>query len=283
MTVVPYIQSDMALFHGEALEALRMLGDGQADAVVTSPPYVDMRPEYGTPTEWLPIFKELGRVVNGPMLWNVGRKWVEGVEQMWWLKIIEAATEAGWEHWDTLVWWKPNANPIQGRIATNAHEYILAFGRPGADFDEEVRRRPYAIGSAERLKRRWVSSISVKDDGPERSGARRNERKGERRDVNPSGARGSSVLIHTTGKEKGINHPAPMALDLALELVEFACPAGGTVLDPFAGSGTTAIAARVRECRSVMIEVSESYCMVLLDRLAKVPLQMSLLTTTKEA
>ena len=201
-----------------------------------------------------------------------------GVEQLWWLKIIEAATEAGWQHWDTLVWFKPNANPIQGRIATNAHEYVLAFGREGTAFDEEARRRPYAIGSAERLQRRWVSSISVKDDGPERSGAKRNERKGERRDVNPNGARGSSVLIHTTGREKGINHPAPMALDFALELVEFACPAGGRVLDPFAGSGTTAIAARMRQCHSLMIEESPDYCKVLLERLSKVPRQMSLLT-----
>lgn len=268
----------MALYQGDAAEVLRLFGDGQFDCVVTSPPYVDMRPEYGTPTDWLPIFSELGRVVSGPMLWNVGRKWVEGVEQMWWLKLIEAATEAGWQHWDTLVWWKPNANPIQGRIATNAHEYVLAFGGEGMVFNEESRRRPYAIGSAERLQRRWVSSISVKDDAAGRSGVKRSARKGERRDVNPNGARGSSVLVHSTGREKGIKHPAPMALDLALELVEFVCPAGGIVLDPFAGAGTTAVAARMRECRSVLVEVSADYCGVIVERLRNIPGQISLLS-----
>ena len=274
------IRPSLNVYHGDAVEVLRTLGDESIQAVVTSPPYVDMRPEYGTPTDWLPIFQELARVVDGPMLWNVGRKWVQGVEQMWWLKIIEAATAAGWQHWDTLVWFKPNANPIQGRIATNAHEYILAFGREGMEFNEEARKRPYAIGSAERLRRRWVSSISVKDDDEERSGAKRSERRGERREVNPAGARGSSVLVHTTGKEKGINHPAPMALDLALELVEFATPsnADSLILDPFAGSGTTAIAARMRGIDSVMIELSPEYCKVLVERLGKVPRQMSLLT-----
>lgn len=271
-------EEDLTVYHAEVMACLPAFPDDWVDGVLTSPPYVDMRPEYGTPTQWVPIFRELLRVVNGPMLWNVGRKWVEGCEDMWWLALIDAAKEAGWQHWDTLVWFKPNANPIQGRIATNAHEYVLAFGKEGVEFDEEARRRPYAIGSAERLRRRWVSSISVKDDGQERSGARRAERQGETRDVNPRGARGSSVLIHTTGKEKGINHPAPMALDVALELVEFVCPAGGTVLDPFAGSGTTGIAARMRQCNSVMIEEREDYCRELMRRLGQVPRQMTLLS-----
>jgi DNA modification methylase len=270
-------EEDLTVYRGDALGVLAALPDDWVDAVLTSPPYVDMRPEYESPKDWVRIFEELLRVVNGPMLWNVGRKWVEGCEDMWWLQLIDEAKEAGWEHWDTLVWFKPNANPIQGRIATNAHEYVLAFGKEGAEFDEEARRRPYAIGSAERLRRRWVSSISVKDDGEERSGARRSERKGERREVNPAGARGASVLVHTTGKEKGIKHPAPMCLDVALELVEFVCPAGGTVLDPFAGSGTTAIAARMRQCNSVMIELSPDYCAELVRRLSLVPRQMTLL------
>lgn len=270
-------EPDLWVYHGEAQATMAALPDDWVDGVLTSPPYEDMRPEYSSPKRWVEIFGQLHRVVNGPMLWNVGRKWVDGCEDMWWLKIIDEAKEAGWEHWDTLVWFKPNANPIQGRIATNAHEYVLAFGKEGAEFDEESRRRPYAIGSAERLRRRWVSSISVKGDDAERSGTRRTERQGERRDVNPNGARGASVLVHSTGREKGINHPAPMALDVALELVEFVCPAGGTVLDPFAGSGTTAIAARMRQCNSVLIEEREDYCREIVRRLSLVPRQMTLL------
>lgn len=263
----PYLDdSDLVLFHADVLDALDVLPDGLVDGVVTSPPYVDMRPEYGTPTEWRPIFEELNRVVDGPMVWNVGRKWVDGIEQMWWLVLLTAAAEAGWEHWDTLLWLKPNANPIQGHVATNSHEYLLCFGKPGVDFREESRRRPYAEGSEARLKRRWVSSVSVKGDDAERNGQRRNERRGERRDANPDGARAPSFLVHTTGKEKGIKHPAPMALSLALELVEFVAPPGATVLDPFAGSGTTGLAARKLGRRSILIELSEEYCAEIAER-----------------
>lgn len=269
----PYLEDpDLVVLHADVLDGLDHLPDSLVDGVVTSPPYVDMRPEYGTPTEWAPIFDELYRVVRGPMVWNVGRKWEQGIEQMWWLKLLGGAAAAGWEHWDTLIWFKPNANPIQGNVATNAHEYLLCFGKSGARFREESRLRPYAEGSVERLRRRWESSISVKGDTPERNGARREERKGERREPNPEGARAPSVLIHTTGKEKGINHPAPMALDLALELVEFVVPDGGTVLDPFAGSGTTALAARNLGRRSILIENKEEYCREIATRLQQLSL-----------
>ena len=264
---------DLVLYAGDALEVLRELDTASIDAVVTSPPYVDMRPEYGTPVSWLPIFDELARVVRGGMLWNVGRFWRNRIEQMWWLNIIDAASDAGWEHWDTLVWFKPNANPIQGNIATNSHEYVLAFGRPGVEFNESARKKPYAPGSAERLRRRWVSSISVKGDGPERSGAHRAERVGERREPNPEGARAPSILVHLTGGEKGNKHPAPMPTELAAELVSLAL-AEGTVLDPFAGSGTTAVAARQLGIHSVLIEVSDEYCDMIVTRLQ----QFSLLT-----
>lgn len=272
----PYLEDpEVVIYNEDVLDALGDLPDGLADAVVTSPPYVDMRPEYGTPSEWLPIFEELRRVVRrGGMVWNVGRRWEKGIEQMWWLELINAATEAGWEHWDTLIWFKPNANPIQGNLATNAHEYLLCFGQPGSVFHEDSRLRPYAEGSEARLRRRWVSSISVKGDGPERSGAKRLERRGETREPNPGGARGTSVLIHTTGKEKGNKHPAPMPLDLALELVAFVSAERGAVLDPFAGSGTTALAARTLRRRSILIEIEEEYCEMIAHRLETTTIEL---------
>lgn len=263
---------DLTLYGGDALEVLREIKTASVGAVVTSPPYVGMRPEYGSPNSWLPIFEELARVVGGGMLWNVGRFWRKGIEQLWWLDLIAAATAAGWEHWDTLIWFKPNANPIQGHVATNSHEYVLVFGSEGARFNEDARRQPYAPGSAERLRRRWVSSVSVKGDGAAQSGPRRAKRKGERREPHPDGARAPSILVHSSGGEKGNPHPAPMPLPLALELVTLA--ADGPILDPFAGSGTTAIAARHLGLHSILIELSDEYCDLITTRLQ----QFSLLT-----
>lgn len=57
---------------------------------------------------------------------------------------------------------------------------------------------------------------------------------------------------------RGNEHPAPMPIELAQKCIQ-ASP-GGIVLDPFMGSGTSAIAATVLNREWVGIEISEKYC-----------------------
>jgi site-specific DNA-methyltransferase (adenine-specific) len=54
-------------------------------------------------------------------------------------------------------------------------------------------------------------------------------------------------------------HPCPKPLTLMRVLVEAAAPPGGLVLDPFAGSGTTLLAARDGGRRAVGIEIDGRY------------------------
>ena len=69
-----------------------------------------------------------------------------------------------------------------------------------------------------------------------------------------------AIVGEFVGAEKGLEHPTPMALDLAQHLVRLACPPGGLVLDPFAGACTTAVAARALGRHSVCIEVDPAHC-----------------------
>jgi DNA methylase len=52
----------------------------------------------------------------------------------------------------------------------------------------------------------------------------------------------------------GSKHPTVKPIDLMQWLVRLVTPKGGIVLDPFAGSGTTGIAAQIEGCRAVLIE-----------------------------
>jgi site-specific DNA-methyltransferase (adenine-specific) len=52
-------------------------------------------------------------------------------------------------------------------------------------------------------------------------------------------------------------------------LVRLVCPPGGTVLDPFTGSGTTLLAARSEGMRAVGIEQHEPYARIAATRLAE--------------
>jgi site-specific DNA-methyltransferase (adenine-specific) len=68
---------------------------------------------------------------------------------------------------------------------------------------------------------------------------------------------------------KWIDHPSPKPERLMRWLVEHGSPQGGTVLDPFAGSGTTLLAAKYLGRKAVGIEREERYCEVIADRLTQ--------------
>lgn len=256
---------DLTIHVGDALDVLRTLEDGSVDAVVTSPPYLDARPEYAGPRrdEYDLLFGELARVVAGGMLWNVGRIWRGGIEQLWWTDLIRSAALSGWEHWDTAVWVKPNANPIHGRILANSHEYVLVFGRGGTRFNEDALRTEYAPSSVPRLQRKWINGRGVKADDRDTQHGRK---------VNEAGARARSFIVCHVGREKGNPHPAPMALDLAEDLVGLASWPGQTILDPFAGSGTTGLAARRLNRLAVLVELNPAYADLAADRLSQLSL-----------
>lgn len=55
-------------------------------------------------------------------------------------------------------------------------------------------------------------------------------------------------------------HFAPFPAALAERCLRCGCPPGGVVLDPFAGSGTTLLAARALGRPAIGIELSRRYC-----------------------
>jgi site-specific DNA-methyltransferase (adenine-specific) len=71
------------------------------------------------------------------------------------------------------------------------------------------------------------------------------------------------------GASARAEHPAVMPLELAARAIRLSTWPGEVVLDPFAGTGTTLLAARLLGRRAVGIEVSERYCEQAVKRLAQ--------------
>lgn len=69
------------------------------------------------------------------------------------------------------------------------------------------------------------------------------------------------------GKGEGNTHPTVKPLPLMRWLVRLLTPAGGTVLDPFAGSGTTLVAARDEGLDAVGIELVREHVAIARRRL----------------
>lgn len=66
----------------------------------------------------------------------------------------------------------------------------------------------------------------------------------------------------------GSKHPTVKRIDLMRWLVRMVTPPGGTVLDPFAGSGTTGIAALAEKFNAILIEREATYYQDIMERLA---------------
>ena len=64
-------------------------------------------------------------------------------------------------------------------------------------------------------------------------------------------------------------YPTQKPLALLDVLVRACCPPGGVVLDPFAGSGTTGVAAILEHRRFIGVEMTEHYADVAAARLAE--------------
>jgi len=62
-------------------------------------------------------------------------------------------------------------------------------------------------------------------------------------------------------------HFAVYPVTLIAPLIKAGCPSGGTVLDPFAGSGTTGVVAEILGRNSILIEISKEYIDIINFRL----------------
>lgn len=83
-------------------------------------------------------------------------------------------------------------------------------------------------------------------------------------------AKASRADRNTSGANN--THPTVKPTDLMRWLVRLVTPPGGVVLDPFAGSGSTLVAARAEGVRAIGIEQSEEYATIIRDRLAQLSL-----------
>ena len=70
-------------------------------------------------------------------------------------------------------------------------------------------------------------------------------------------------------------HPTEKPVGVLTPLISYACPPGGLVVDPFAGSGSTLEAARLSGRRAIGVEIDEQYAEKAARRLSQAPLEIA--------
>lgn len=87
--------------------------------------------------------------------------------------------------------------------------------------------------------------------------------------------RGAKQIIIGFKKEKN-SHPTQKPIQIIRDFIRVSSQEGDLILDPFLGSGTTAIACEELNRRWVGIEIDKEYCDIAIDRIKKVASQQKL-------
>ena len=182
-------------------------------------------------------------------------------------RVALALQQDGWYLRQDIIWHKPNPMPesVKDRC-TKAHEYIFLLSKNVKYyFDNEAIKEPVKKdwGTRDRTKGKYHNEGTglQPHSGLTKSYDKKNKR---------------SVWTVTTKPFKGA-HFATFPMDLIEPCVLAGCPEGGTVLDPFGGSGTTGIVAVNHNRNAVLCELNQEYIDLAKERIEK---QAGFLATT---
>lgn len=89
------------------------------------------------------------------------------------------------------------------------------------------------------------------------------------KETGPVRLRKGSVLRYSRKSGLQVRHPTEKPIELLTELIESSSKVGEVVLDPFAGVGSTGVAAVLAGRRSVLVELEEKYVEIAVERLKK--------------
>lgn len=253
----------MRLYNGDCIEVLRKeVADNSIDLVVTSPPYDNLR-DYGgfewNEEIWKSVLEELYRVLKkgGVCVWIVGDATIKGSETGTSFKQALYWKELGGNIHDTMIWNKGSfTHPSNNRFhQVFEYMFILSKGKPKT-YNEILDRENKYLGER---------GASGRDkDGKRRHGKSEVRRKyGNRFNVWEIPVGGG---ISYKGKMK---HPAVFPLEIAASHIKAWSKEGDTVLDPFLGSGTTAIASKRLNRKFIGIEIYEPYYKEAEERIAR--------------
>ena len=178
---------------------------------------------------------------------------------------------AGWYLRNDIIWAKGNPMPesIKDRC-TRSHEHIFLFSKSKRYFyDWQAIAEPIAPTTALRKKNgRGVGKYSSPVPGqPQTQNINKPREKGSITDemISPVRAKRDVWFINTV-PYKG-EHFAAYPPKLAENCILAGCPAGGVVLDPFMGSGTTGLAAKRHGRHYIGIELNTAFCSLARDRI----------------
>lgn len=242
------------IYQMDCVDGMRLLPDESVDLIVSSPPYAEQRkkqyggiPEKDYPEWTVKWMEEVKRILkpDGSVAINIRPHIRNGQISDYTLKTRLALREAGWVECEELIWIKPDSPPLGSiKRPRRAWESIHWFGKTGNVYCD--------------VRANGNESDRVGFEGKKGVGDYKNGVKKASKGISRSK---DYVEVGTSQVDRSDfnTHPAQYPVKLAEWLIKMLCREGGVVLDPFIGSGTTAVAALRSNRKFIGFELEPEY------------------------
>ena len=183
-------------------------------------------------------------------------------------RVAFALQADGWYLRQDIIWHKPNPMPesVQDRC-TKAHEYIFLLSKsPKYYYDNEAIKEDCSESNIQDFMKRKTLNNKGKGSGTYEEA--RPDLARSRADYMPSDLkRNKRSVWEVTPKPYSGAHFATYPPELIKPCILAGCPEGGTVLDPFGGSGTTAQVSNNLNRNAILCELNPEYVEIAKGRL----------------
>lgn len=231
----PYYEQDgITIYHGDCREAESVLSGSRFDLVMADPPYGQ------TSLDW--------------DVWQSG--WIEGLanytSSMWcfgslrmFMDRVLEFSEAGWKLSQDIVWEKHNGSNFSADRFRRVHDQACHFYRGSWESIYHIAPRVEHSGPRKTVRKRGqtphtgaIGNTGYTDDG----------------------LRMQRSVMRVPSMHGNAENETQKPQAIVAPLVEYGCPAFGSVLVPFVGSGTDLEVARLSGRTAVGFDVREDQC-----------------------
>ena len=263
------------IIHGDCEDVLKKSPENAVDLIFTSPPYADRRANTyggvkpGDYVDWfLPKAEQFLRVLKptGTFILNIKERVVNGERHTYVIELILKMREQGWLWTEEFMWHKKNSYPGKWpNRFRDSWERLLQFNKHrNFRMYQETVMVPVGDWAKKRLNN-LSETDQKRDESKAESGFGKNVSNWVGRDkVYPTN------VIHLATECSNRNHSAAFPENLPMWFIKLFTQADDMVLDPFIGSGTTAVAAKQLKRNYIGIDTNAEYCRQARKRVLKV-------------
>ncbi len=247
--IVRHYKFSMPIFfkHADMRQVLPLIHENSLDCAIVDPPYQQTSLAWDKRVPGWPALVRRTLKASGSM-------WVFGSLRLF----METAPEfAGWRMSHEVIWEKHNGAGFFNDRFRNVHEIAAHFYKSDVPWKQVYKQPQFTLDATARTVRRkkkpahWTGvrgpTVYTAQDG------------------GPRLARSVQYVRNEHGQKKG--HPTAKPEALIEMLLQYCCPPGGYVLDPFAGSGVVGVVAERLNRTALLVEADPGYAALIERRI----------------